>query len=97
MPPAFKVVLVISLLVVLTGCRNSSRRDAFFLAVFAPLVITSFVWLLNAFMAEDYAMGWSWFLGGAVIFLPTAALCMIAVGFVFRWKRRAHRKENANI
>ena len=97
MPPAFKVALVISLVVVLANCRSSSRASSFVLAVIAPFVITAFLWLLNSFMAADYAMGWSWLLGGILVFVPSAIICMAAVAIVFWWKGRSSREENRNI
>jgi hypothetical protein len=62
------------------------------MAVVAPLVVTLFVWLLNMFFADDYALGWRAIVGAIVIFLPSLVACLVAALVVTLWKRRSSQE-----
>jgi hypothetical protein len=87
MPTATLPVILISLIVVLSSSGSSSRRAVFVLAVVAPVVVTMCVWLFNAFMLDDYALGWRYFVGCAFIVVASAAISLLAAFVITQLKR----------
>lgn len=90
MPPAIWPILIISLIVVLSSSTSSLRTNVI-MAVVAPTVVTLFVWLLNMFFADDYAMGRRAVLGVAFVFVPSLLACFVAALVMTFLKRRSTR------
>src|SRR5205823_2476548 len=90
MPPAFWIVLTISLLVVLTSCGSCSRAASLFMSLLVPLVVTGLVLLLHKFFSYDEPHSPGWPLVGAILILvPSVAACA-AAALICNWLK--HRK-----
>ena len=97
MPPAFWIVLPVSLLIVLTSSASSSRAVILSIALLVPLILTQLVYFLNMFLAEDYALGWPFIIGSTLVLVPSAAACVLGVIISIWLKPRANRENDPNI